>query len=65
MVARYKVRQSSQAKPLISKLAGTPTWVCRYRSSMTGGKFVSRVYGFGQTPTEAYNGWKRDMDALC
>ena len=38
-------------KPLISKLPGTNTWVCRSRSN-TG------VHGYGLTPTQAYRAWR-------
>lgn len=44
-------------KPLISKLAGTHVWVCRWRNPDDGD-----LRGFGLTPTAAYNDWKRDMD---
>jgi len=46
-------RQSLPArqKPVIRKLAGCDTWVCR------GGG--SPNLGFGLTPTQAYNAWKR------
>lgn len=49
-------------KPLISKLAGAPTWVCRVRGSdgTTAGNC-----GFGFTPTAAYNAWKRARDQWC
>jgi hypothetical protein len=53
--ARYKVRRSSQAKPLISRLPGTDTWVCRLR-----GGFL--VKGFGLTPMAAYKAWKRELN---
>jgi hypothetical protein len=54
----YNRRRSSLAKPkpLISKLYGVSTWVCRVRGS--------RDQGFGITPTAAYNAWKREI-GLC
>ena len=45
-------------KPLISKLAGTRTWVCRVR---VPGEVTA--HGFGHTPTAAYNAWKRAVEA--
>jgi hypothetical protein len=57
----YNRRRSlllGKPKPKISKLAGTDTWACRLLPHMTG--WVP-VFGFGRTPTDAYNEWKRNI----
>jgi hypothetical protein len=41
-------------KPLIRKLVGVQTWVCHLRFHRT-----CIVFGFGLSPVEAYNDWKR------
>ena len=43
---------SSLTKPVIRKLIGTDTWVCRYRDVRP------QIPGFGLTPSEAYRDWK-------
>jgi hypothetical protein len=52
---RRRPQSSPYRKPLISRLPGTSTWVCRYRSN-TG------VHGYGLTPMLAYLSWR---EYLC
>lgn len=47
-----------QAKPKISKLPGTPTWACRLLPQQPG---WCPAFGFGLTPTLAYEDWKLKM----
>jgi hypothetical protein len=47
----------ARQKPVIRKLAGCDTWVCR------GGG--SPNLGFGLTPTQAYKDWKHRMTEQC
>ena len=44
-------RQSLQVKPRIRKLIGAEFWVCMHRPS--------GPHGFGVTPGDAYENWKR------
>lgn len=52
---RRRLLQVKTRKPLISRLVGTSTWVCRMRDDYgtTHGN-----HGFGSTPTAAYRDWK-------
>ena len=42
-------------KPLIRKLIGVETWVCHLRTH------EMRLPGFGLSPAEAYEDWKRNQ----
>jgi hypothetical protein len=45
----------ARQKPVVRKLVGCDTWVCHMRH--TG----AQQPGFGLTPTQAYNDWKRNQ----
>ena len=52
----YNHRRPSLArpKPVVRKLIGVSTWICHMRDLK-----IPQQPGFGLTPTEAYNDWKR------
>jgi hypothetical protein len=58
---RLRMTMPRRRKPLISKLPGTPTWVCRIPALNEG---VYPVHGFGHTPKAAYEEWRRSASAV-
>jgi hypothetical protein len=52
----YNRRSRLLTKPVVSKLPGTDTWVCRLRAPVGAEKHDR---GFGLTVSEAYSAWKR------